>query len=100
MRPDRDQFVSINYENIQPGARPNFDMVHSSNHSARNTPFDTSSVMMCGAHDFGMIDSSGRSKITVQPLKAGVDMRQGCILSFVEAFKINGHLHDMKYGMI
>ena len=75
MRPDRDLFVSINYENIQPQATSNFAMVHSSSQSFGNTPFDTSSVMMYGPHDFGIIDSSGRPKITVQPLKAGVDMR-------------------------
>jgi len=76
MRPDRDLFVSINYENIQPQATSNFAMVHSSSQSFGNTPFDTSSVMMYGPHDFGIIDSSGRPKITVQPLKAGVDMRE------------------------
>ena len=64
------------YENIQLGARPNFDIVNSSNQSAwMSTPFDASSIMMFGPHYFAVNDTSGRPQITIQPLKGGVDIR-------------------------
>ena len=79
MRPDRDHFLTINFENIDenayPGATKNFELVSSSTHSVMNTPFDTSSIMMYGPHDFGKIDSSGRARVTIQPKRGGVDMR-------------------------
>jgi len=73
-RSDRDLFITILYENIQPGARHNFDRVDSNNHNAWNTPFDTRSVMMYGEFDFGINGTLG-PKITIQPLKAGTDIR-------------------------
>ena len=76
MRPDRDLFVTINHENIQPGSEANFERVDISTHHTRNTPFDFESIMMYGPHDFGKIDSSGRARVTIQPKKGGVDMRQ------------------------
>ena len=76
MRPDRDMFVTINYENIKPGSEANFERVDSSTHHTRNTPFDFESIMMYGPHDFGKIDSSGRARVTIQPKRGGVDMRQ------------------------
>ena len=74
-RPDRDLFITILYENIQPGARHNFEKVDGDNHNARNTPFDTSSLMMYEAFDFGINGTLG-PKITIQPLKTGTDIRQ------------------------
>ena len=74
-RADRDLFISILYENVEAGARHNFDKVDGSNHNVRNTPFDTSSIMMYGAFDFGINDTSGQRKMTIQPLKSGVDIR-------------------------
>ena len=76
MRPDRDLFVTINYENIKPGSEANFERVDTSTHHTRNTPFDFESIMMYGPHDFGKIDSSGRARVTIQPKRGGVDMRQ------------------------
>ena len=79
MRPDRDHFVTINFENIDenayPGATKNFELVSSSTHSVMNTPFDTSSIMMYGPHDFAKNDTTGRPLITLQPKEAGVDIR-------------------------
>ena len=76
MRPDRVLFVTINYENIKPGSEANFERVDTSTHHTRNTPFDFESIMMYGPHDFGKIGSSGRARVTIQPKKGGVDMRQ------------------------
>ena len=79
MRPDRDHFVTINFENIDenayPGATKNFELVSSSTHSVMNTPFDTSSIMMYGPHDFAKNDTTGKPLITLQPKEAGVDIR-------------------------
>ena len=83
MRPDRNQFVSIIGENILPGEEEkNFALKPSSTYTTWNTPFDASSVMMYGAHDFAINDTeTGRPKITIQPLHGGVDIRQGRALS-------------------
>ena len=79
MRPDRNQFVSIIGENILPGEEEkNFALKPSSTYTTWNTPFDASSVMMYGPHDFAVNDTeTGRPKISIQPLQGGVDIRQG-----------------------
>ena len=75
-RPDRDSHVSILFENIQPGAEKNFRKVGNGTHSARGTPFDLESIMFYGPTDFGIIDSTGKRKTTIEPLRPGYEIRQ------------------------
>ena len=74
-RPDRDSYVSILLENVQPGAENNFQKVSNATHDARDTPFDLESVMFYGPTDFGVTDNTGKRKTTIKPLKPGVEIR-------------------------
>ena len=74
-RPDRDLYVSILFDNIEPKSRRNFGKVESQMYNARSTPFDISSIMMYGPEDFGVMDSQGRRKKTIQPLQPGIELR-------------------------
>jgi len=74
-RPDRDLYVSILFDNIEPKSRRNFGKVESRMYNTRSTPFDISSIMMYGPEDFGVMDSQGRRKKTIQPLQPGIELR-------------------------
>lgn len=75
MRPDRDQFVEILFDNIQPGQEGNFKLKASDTHSSRRTPFDWRSIMMYGPTDAGKLDITGKRTTTIRPLLAGVEIR-------------------------
>jgi len=74
-RSDRDLYISILSENVQPDALRNFKKVTNQTHNDRNTPFDPLSIMMYGPTHFGIMDSAGMRKTTIKPLKAGVEIR-------------------------
>ena len=74
-RPDRDLHVRILLENVQPGQEHNFQKVSNDTHNTGNTPFDYKSIMIYGAFDFGIENSSGSRKRTIEPLKSGVEIR-------------------------
>ena len=74
-RPDRDLYVSILYDNVEPKSKANFRKVDLSSHNSRNTPFDAASIMMYGPNDFGLMDSRGRRKTTIKPLQPGIELR-------------------------
>ena len=76
MRSDRDSFVRVLEENLQPGSEKNFQKKGTDLYSARDIAFDFDSVMMYGPTDFGVLDSStGKRKTTIQPLVPGVKIR-------------------------
>ena len=75
MRADRDSFVRVLEENLQPGSEKNFQKKGTDLYSARDTAFDFNSVMMYGPTDFGKLDSNGKRKTTIQPLIPGVEIR-------------------------
>ena len=74
-RPDRDFYVSILMENVQPGSQKNFRKESNDTHSGRGTPFDPQSIMIYGPNDFGIEDSMGQRKTTIQPLDPNVEIR-------------------------
>ena len=74
-RPDRDFHVSILIENVEPGSRKNFRKESGDSHSGRGTPFDHLSIMIYGPKDFGIEDSMGQRKTTIQPLDPKVEIR-------------------------
>ena len=80
MRPDRDRHVKILLSNVEPGARKQFLRKATDTYSSRSTPFDYKSIMIYGATDFGIQESSGR-KTTIVPLEPGVEIRQGGVLN-------------------
>jgi len=74
-RPDRDHFVSILLENVQPGREANFRKKGNETFNSRNTPFDYQSIMLYPSDAFGREDGSGGRKTTIQSLEPGVEIR-------------------------
>ena len=75
-RPDRDLYVSILMENVEPASRKNFRKESDDRQSGRGTPFDPQSIMIYGPKDFGIRDSTtGERKTTIQPLDPNVEIR-------------------------
>ena len=74
-RPDRDFFISILMENVEPRYRKNFRKESDDSHSGMGTPFDPQSVMIYGPKDFGIEDSKGQRKTTIQPVDPKVEIR-------------------------
>jgi len=74
-RPDRDIYVSILLDNVEPGREANFRKKGSETFNSRNTPFDYQSIMLYPSDAFGKEDGSGGRKTTIQPLKPGVEIR-------------------------
>ena len=89
MRSDRDLYVKVLEENLQPGSEKNFQKKGTDEYSARDIEFDFDSVMMYGPTDFGILDSNGKRKTTIQPLVSGVDIR---------SFYIGGHKKSSKHA--
>ena len=74
-RPDRDFYVSVITENVEPRARKNFKKASNHSHTGRGTPFDHDSIMMYGPRDFGIEESNGERKTTIQPLDHNIVIR-------------------------
>ena len=74
-RPDRDSYVSILMENVEPSSQKNFRKESGDTHSGRGTPFDPQSIMIYGPTDFGIEDSMGERKTTIQTLDPQVEIR-------------------------
>ena len=75
MRADRDLYVKILFENIEPGFERNFKRKGTDLYSTRDTPFDYDSIMIYGSRDYGVLDSTGQRLTTIQPLLQGVEIR-------------------------
>ena len=76
MRPDRDSFVEILFDNIVPGQEGNFRRKVSGTYSSHDTPFDWGSIMMYGPTDAGKMDNAtGTRMTTIYPKVPGVEIR-------------------------
>jgi hypothetical protein len=64
-RPDRDRFVTINYENIQKGKEFNFGIAKLSN--SLGSPYDYNSVMHYGSNFFAK-PGAGKTIVAPQPI--------------------------------
>ena len=53
-RPDRDNYVTINFQNIISGTENNFAKASSSELNSRGSPYEYGSVMHYGAYDFSI----------------------------------------------
>ena len=74
-RSDRDTYVKIDYDNIQPDAIENFDIRNDMFSAMAKTSFDASSIMMYGPTDYDILDSSGERRTTIQSKIPGVEIR-------------------------
>lgn len=75
-RPDRDQFLTIDHDNILPGQENSFDVTQG---SVVNTPFDYDSIMLYGESAFSksasrktMVDKTGKHKLVEPYEKTGM----------------------------
>ena len=76
MRPDRDSFVEILFDNIVSGQEGNFRRKASGTYSSHDTPFDWGSIMMYGPTDAGKMDNAtGTRMTTIYPKVPGVEIR-------------------------
>ena len=74
-RPDRDFYVSILMENVEPKSQKNFRKESRDTHSGRGTPFDPQSIMIYGPKDFGNKVSMGERKTTIQSLDPNIEIK-------------------------
>ena len=71
-RSDRDSHVTILGSNVQPESMRYFEKRADWTYS---TPFDTDSVMLWDSQAFGILDSAGQRKTTIQAVDPGVEIR-------------------------
>ena len=71
-RSDRDNHVTILESNLHPDSKRFFEKRTNETYS---TPFDTDSVMLWGSKDYGILDSAGQRKTTIQANRPGVEIR-------------------------
>ena len=66
-REDRDQFVTVNWANIEPAQRHNFDQHISDGDDVGG--YDYGSIMHYGATAFGIPGANGRPQVTLTPTR-------------------------------
>jgi len=84
-RPDRDQYVTINWSNILPGKEHNFDVHTAQEVSPYNVTYDYGSVMHYSAYGFAL----NTSIPTIIPLDSTATIGQRLGLSDKDAKKLN-----------
>jgi len=84
-RPDRDEFVTINYENIQDGQAEWFAKYETSRVTTQGTPYDYASVMHYSANAF----SKNEKPTIVSRRKPGEPLGQRDGLSAIDAQELN-----------
>ncbi|GMR48151.1 hypothetical protein PMAYCL1PPCAC_18346, partial [Pristionchus mayeri] len=81
-RPDRDEFIRVEYSNVLPGQMVNFEKLRP-NTVELNEPYDYRSIMHYDGNAFGRFDTrNGRRLATMTPLKKGIILADN--LSFSE----------------
>ncbi|XP_014246546.1 astacin-like [Cimex lectularius] len=80
---ERDNFVTIHFENIEPGRKNNFDKAQQSQTDDLGIPYDYSSVMHYSATAFSV-----NEKPTIVPKKTGVKLGQRESVSHQDVQKI------------
>ncbi|XP_078370023.1 zinc metalloproteinase nas-15-like [Oculina patagonica] len=83
-RPDRDRYVKIVWDNIQPRAKHNFRKFGRNVIDTLGTPYDYGSVMHYGPRDFGI-----RRRITIVPKRRGARIGQRRGISTLDARQMN-----------
>jgi len=84
-RPDRDDYVTVNYDNIQKGTEINFKKYSFSQVNGLGQPYDYGSIMHYSEDAFGKWPWS----TTITPKKKGVEIGQRKHLSTLDAATIN-----------
>ncbi|XP_059490854.1 zinc metalloproteinase nas-14-like, partial [Neocloeon triangulifer] len=84
-RPDRDRYVSVQWDNIVSGAETNFLSRSASEAHLENMPYDYESVM----HYKHTAFSKDLTRPTLVPRKAGVEIGQRIKVSKIDVAKLN-----------
>jgi len=79
-RPDRNNYIKINYNNIEPGFTSEFEEIKGP-FSYHSTSYDYESIMHYGENAFAKTNGSGTKLTAIQPLKSGVKIGQRSKLS-------------------
>ncbi len=83
-RPDRDRYVTVNWQNIKSGEENNFQKYSSSFVNTLNTPYDFGSIMHYGTHYW-----SKNGRPTLVPKQSGVSIGQSNGFSTLDLTRIN-----------
>ncbi|KAL4240304.1 Meprin A subunit beta [Mactra antiquata] len=90
-RTDRDNYVTIHYDNIQKGHEGNFNRYGTGYIDMLGQPYDYGSIMHYSAYAFAI----DRSKMTIEPKQPGVTIGQRVRLSNIDVKEI-----QLLYGCI
>ncbi|CAF4633044.1 unnamed protein product [Rotaria sp. Silwood1] len=82
-RPDRDEYITVYYENIRPGMEHNFVKFNNSFVDTLNTSYDYASVMHYPANAFSVNNRS-----TIVPLQPNVTIGQRVNLSSIDILEV------------
>ncbi|XP_052765114.1 zinc metalloproteinase nas-6-like [Mya arenaria] len=83
-RPDRDNYVTIHYNNIKSGEEGNFKKYSTNEVDTLGQPYDYGSVLHYSAHAFAI----DKSKPTIEPKQSGVTIGQRIGLSPIDIKEI------------
>ncbi|CAF1376643.1 unnamed protein product, partial [Adineta steineri] len=81
-RPDRDNYVTIEYANVEPGLEHAFNK-YTTSVDTLGTPYDYESLMHYGSHDF-----SSNGKPTIVPKNSTAKIGQGHSLSRIDILEV------------
>ncbi|KAK5929819.1 hypothetical protein CgunFtcFv8_011020 [Champsocephalus gunnari] len=84
-RMDRDQYISVEWSNIMPGKRNNFEVKQG---DTQNLPYDLNSIMHYGEYYFSQDGSP-----TVLSKSSGVQIGQRSHLSELDVLRLNSLYH-------
>ncbi|UJR12794.1 hypothetical protein I4U23_016967, partial [Adineta vaga] len=82
-RPDRDNYVRVNFSNIRAGQEHNFEKYKNSYVDTLGTPYDYLSIMHYGKYDF-----SSNGFPTIESITPNVDIGENFNLSSIDIYEI------------
>ena len=69
-RPDRDQYIKVEYKNVEPDKMANFGLISPNEVEYKSEPYDYQSIMHYDGTAFGKRDPrTGQKLVTMIPLK-------------------------------
>uniref|UniRef100_A0A1I8A436 Metalloendopeptidase n=1 Tax=Steinernema glaseri TaxID=37863 RepID=A0A1I8A436_9BILA len=89
-RPDRDSYISVLFDNVNPDQIGNFDKIPSNELEGYNRLYDYKSIMHYDGMAFGMSEPvTGKRKVTMVPLQPGIELIDNMSLTELDIAKLN-----------
>uniref|UniRef100_A0AC34QKZ5 Metalloendopeptidase n=1 Tax=Panagrolaimus sp. JU765 TaxID=591449 RepID=A0AC34QKZ5_9BILA len=89
-RPDRDQFIKIIYNNVDPDKMSNFALISPNDVYYKEHPYDYRSIMHYDGTAFGKNDpKTGKKLATMVPLQRGIELHDNYDLTDLDIKKLN-----------